>query len=149
MSRYIASQRSATWRSGAVVVGGAHDASALADARHRGEDVEERRRSPCRARPMPRAAVSSSFVTAVVGSGTSSSPAELEGEVQVLLHHVARRTTTSSGCSSTNGPRYATIGEAITLREHHLDRLLARDAALLREQHALAEGEHLHGEAGG
>jgi hypothetical protein len=30
---------------------------------------------------------------------------------------------------------------------HHLDRQLARDAAALGEQHALAEGEHLRGEA--
>src|SRR5947208_1058765 len=65
-------------------------------------------------RPMPRAAVSSSFVIAVVGSGTSSSRPSSRARfmsfcIMLTSNHA------SSGCSRTNGPRYATIGDAITL----------------------------------
>ena len=53
---------------------------------------------------------------------------------------------TSSGCPSTNGPRYATIGEAITDASITSTARSRGDAGLLGEQHALAEREHLHGE---
>src|SRR5579859_2438218 len=64
--------------------------------------------------PMPRAAVRNSFVTAVVGIGTSScrpssSASSMSFCIMLTLNHA------SAGCFSTNGPRYCTIGEAITL----------------------------------
>src|SRR5580704_750488 len=67
-----------------------------------------------RARPMPRAAVSISLVTVVVGSGTSSwrpiSRASCMSFCIMLTSNHA-----SSGMLSTNGPRYCTIGDAMTL----------------------------------
>src|SRR6266511_1544424 len=65
-------------------------------------------------RPMARAEVSSSFTTAVVGSGTSNSRPDSRASsmsfcIMLTSNHA------SSGISSTNGPRYRTIGDAITL----------------------------------
>ena len=70
---------------------------------------------------------------------------ELEGEVQILLHHVA----VEPDLVRVAEDERAAVGDhrrGDHAREHHLDCPLARDAALLREQHALAEGEHLHRE---
>src|SRR5215469_2796713 len=66
------------------------------------------------ATPMPRAAVKNSFVAAVVGMGTSncrpsSSASSMSFCIMLTLNHA------SSGIFSTNGPRYSTIGDAITL----------------------------------
>src|SRR5947199_89324 len=66
------------------------------------------------ATPIPRAAVKNSFVTAVVGMGTSncrpsSSASSMSFCIMLTLNHA------SSGIFSTNGPRYSTIGDAITL----------------------------------
>ena len=49
----------------------------------------------------------------------------------------------SSGISSTNDPRYFSIGEAMRFEER-LDGDLPVDSVLLGEQQALAEGDHLH-----
>src|SRR4029453_17629215 len=66
------------------------------------------------ARPMPRAAVSISLPMAVVGSGTSScrpiSRASCMSFCIMLTSNHA-----SSGMLRTKGPRYCTIGEAMTL----------------------------------
>src|ERR1700675_3970389 len=64
--------------------------------------------------PMPRAAVRNSFVTAVVGIGTSScrpssSASSMSFCIMLTLNHA------SAGRFKTNGPRYCTIGDAITL----------------------------------
>ena len=110
-----------------------------------------RRRATAKSRspmPMPFAAVRSSFVTAVVGSGTSTSPAELEGEVHVLLHHVAVEPHLV-GMAEHERAAVRDHRRRDHRREHHLDGALARDARLLGEQHALAEREHLHGELRG
>src|SRR6266576_3960420 len=66
------------------------------------------------ATPIPRAAVKNSFVTAVVGMGTSncrpsSRASSMSFCIMLTLNHA------SSGIFSTNGPRYSTIGDAITL----------------------------------
>ena len=42
----------------------------------------------CFTRPMPRAAVRNSFVTAVVGQGNVELPPHLQRQQHVLLHHV-------------------------------------------------------------
>src|SRR5713226_8995521 len=65
-------------------------------------------------RPIPRAAVNSSFVIAVVGSGTSSSRPSSRARFRSFCIMLTSNHA-SSGCSRTNGPRYATIGDAITL----------------------------------
>src|SRR3989304_5452907 len=66
------------------------------------------------ASPLPRAVVNISLVTAVVGRGTSSclpnSRASSKSFCIMLTSNQA-----SSGISRTNGPRYFTIGDAITL----------------------------------
>src|SRR3981081_2321432 len=64
--------------------------------------------------PMPRAAVRNSFVTAVVGIGTSSCRPSSNARfisfcIMLTLNHA------SSGIFKINGPRYCTIGDAITL----------------------------------
>ena len=79
--------------------------------------------------PIPFAAVSSSFVTAVVGSGTSSSPAELEGEVHVLLHHVAVEPDLVR-MPEHERPAVGDHRRGDHRGEHHLDRLLARRCPL-------------------
>src|SRR3989442_9252956 len=66
------------------------------------------------AKPIPRAAVNISFVTAVVGNGTSncrpiSSANTMSFLIMFTLNH------TSSGMPRTNGPRYCIIGDPITL----------------------------------
>ena len=53
----------------------------------------------------------------------------------------------SSGRSSTSGPRARSIGEPTALEFKHVDRELGIDAAPFGEQDALAERNHLHGEA--
>src|SRR5712692_6351694 len=65
-------------------------------------------------RPIPRAAVRNSFVIAVVGNGTSSSRPSSRARfmsfcIILTLNHA------SSGIFKINGPRYCTIGDAITL----------------------------------
>src|SRR5439155_10696303 len=64
-------------------------------------------------KPSARAAVSNSFVLAVVGSGTSSSRPSSRARFRSFCIMLTSNHA-SSGCSSTNGPRYATIGDAIT-----------------------------------
>src|SRR5215469_17908437 len=65
-------------------------------------------------RPIPRAAVKNSFVTAVVGIGTSSCrPNSSANSMSFCIMLTLNQA--SSGCFSTNGPRYCTIGDAITL----------------------------------
>src|SRR5712691_633562 len=65
-------------------------------------------------RPIPRAAVRNSFVIAVVGNGTSSSrPSSRARFMSFCIMFTSNHA--SSGCSRTNGPRYATIGDATTL----------------------------------
>src|SRR5713226_842938 len=64
--------------------------------------------------PIPRAAVRNSFVIAVVGIGTSSCRPSSSARfmsfcIMLTLNHA------SSGFFKINGPRYCTIGEAITL----------------------------------
>src|SRR5215831_17229954 len=65
-------------------------------------------------RPMPRAAVRNSLVTAVVGIGTSSCrPNSSANSMSFCIMLTLNQA--SSGCFKTNGPRYCTIGDAITL----------------------------------
>src|SRR5208283_1804997 len=65
-------------------------------------------------RPMPRAAVRNSLVIAVVGIGTSSCrPSSSASSMSFCIMLTLNQA--SSGCFSTNGPRYCTIGDAITL----------------------------------
>src|SRR5690348_9918350 len=65
-------------------------------------------------RPIPRAAVKNSFVTAVVGIGTSSCrPSSSASSMSFCIMLTLNQA--SSGMFSTNGPRYCTIGEPITL----------------------------------
>ena len=86
------------------------------------------------------------MVAAVVGSGTSSSrPSSSASSMSFCI--MLQSNQASSGISSTNGPRYFTIGEAITLFVSTSTASSRDDPALLGEQHALAEGQHLHGEA--
>src|ERR1700687_2394544 len=64
--------------------------------------------------PIPRAAVRNSLVTAVVGIGTSSCRPSSNARfmsfcIMLTLNHA------SSGIFNINGPRYCTIGDAITL----------------------------------
>ena len=97
------------------------------------------------ASPMPRAAVRNSLVIAVVGNGTSSCrPSSRARFMSFCIMFTSNHA--SSGCSSTNGPRYVDHRRRDHRAEEHLDRFLARDAALLGDQHRLAEREHLHGE---
>src|SRR5581483_10811603 len=63
--------------------------------------------------PMPFAAERSWFVTAVVGSGTSS--CRPSSRARFMSFCIMRQSNhTSSGWPSTSGPRYVTIGDAIT-----------------------------------
>src|SRR5215472_3273278 len=65
-------------------------------------------------RPIPRAAVRNSLVTAVVGIGTSSCrPNSSANSMSFCIMLTLNQA--SSGCFNTNGPRYCTIGDAITL----------------------------------
>src|SRR5688572_30740386 len=66
------------------------------------------------ARPMPRAAVRNSLVTAVVGRGTSSRLPISSASIMSFCIMLTSNQT-SSGILSTKGPRYCTIGEAMTL----------------------------------
>src|SRR5215470_15561130 len=64
--------------------------------------------------PIPRAAVKNSFVTAVVGIGTSSClPNSSASSMSFCIMFTLNQA--SSGIFNTNGPRYCTIGDAITL----------------------------------
>jgi hypothetical protein len=82
---------------------------------------------------MPRAAVSSSFDTAVVGIGTSSSrPASRASSMSFCI--MSQSNQASSGWSSTNGPRYLIIGEAMTELSIASTAVLAVDPALLGDQ---------------
>ena len=142
MRRYISSASSASIsRLDAVALMRAPPSS------HR-TSTRARRRAP-RSRvspmPMPFAAVSSSFVTAVVGSGTSSSRPSSRARFRSFCI-MWQSNHTSSGWPSTSGPRYATIGEAITLASITSTARSRGMPALLGEQHAFAEREHLHRE---
>src|SRR3984893_7204012 len=66
------------------------------------------------ASPMPRAAVKNSLVPAVVGIVTSScSPSSSARRISFCIMFTLNQA--SSGCFRTNGPRYCTMGEAMTL----------------------------------
>src|SRR3990172_9497108 len=68
----------------------------------------------CSAQPMPRAAVRNSLVAAVVGSGTSNCrPISNARFISFCIMSTSNQA--SSGIFNTNGPRYFTMGEAITL----------------------------------
>src|ERR1700685_1526766 len=66
------------------------------------------------AQPMPRAAVKNSLLAAVVGSGTSSCrPRSIAKTISFCI--MLQSNQASSGCCSTNGPRYLIMGEATPL----------------------------------
>src|ERR1019366_2528726 len=65
-------------------------------------------------KPMPRAAVRNSLVTAVVGRGMSSwRPSSMASNMSFCIMLTSNQA--SSGCSRTKGPRYLIIGEATAL----------------------------------
>src|SRR5580658_9632584 len=66
------------------------------------------------AKPMPRAAVRTSLLTAVVGSGTSNwRPSSNASSISFCIMFTSNQA--SSGCCRTNGPRYWIMGDATAL----------------------------------